>query len=64
MANVNRGRSSNGGRTHTVQNPTFTESLLMEILYQLIPCETDDTRIKMILARAGFTDEEIKERMS
>lgn len=60
---VNRGRSSDGGRTFTVQPPTFTESLLMEILIQVIDSETPDGLIRSILTRAGFTDEEIKERL-
>lgn len=34
----------------------------MEILLQIIPSATADDRIKAILERAGFTEEEIKER--
>lgn len=60
---VNRGRSTDGGRTSIVQPPTFTESLLMEILIQVIDSETPDGLIRGILTRAGFTDEEIKERL-
>jgi hypothetical protein len=59
---VNRGRRSTGGELLTPP-PTFTESLLMEILIQTIPAETPDDLIKTILTRAGFTAEEIKERL-
>ena len=59
---LTRGRSSNGGRTITVQPPTFTESLLMEILIQVIDSSASNDYIKKILARAGFTEAEIEER--
>jgi hypothetical protein len=59
---VRRGVSSDGGRTYQIPAPTFTESLLMELLIQTIPPATDDERIKEILIRAGFTDDEIAER--
>lgn len=55
--------SDDGGRTSRVRMPTFEESLLMEILIQIIPAECDDERIRRVLIRAGFTDEEIAERL-
>jgi hypothetical protein len=60
---VNRGRSTDGGRTSIVQPPTFTESLLMEILIQTIDCNASSSYIEKVLVRAGFTGEEIKERL-
>lgn len=62
MTNVNRGRRSTGGE-HLVPAPTFTESLLMEILIQVIEPNAGDDYIKKILTRAGFTEAEIKERL-
>lgn len=59
---VNRGRKSTGGELLTPL-PTFTESLLMEILIQVIDCNASDSYIKKVLTRAGFTEEEIKERL-
>jgi hypothetical protein len=58
---VNRGRKSTAGELLTPL-PTFTESLLMEILIQVIHPDIPDEVIKAILTRAGFTTEEIKER--
>jgi hypothetical protein len=58
---VNRGRRSTGGELLTAL-PTFTESLLMEILIQVIDCNASSNYIKKVLARVGFTEEEIKER--
>jgi hypothetical protein len=60
---VNRGRRSTGGEL-LVPAPTFTESLLMEILIQVINNRTTTNDLKEILTRTGFTDEEIQERMS
>lgn len=60
---VKREKSDNGGRTYHIDHPTFTESLLMEILLQLIPGETADETIRAIALRAGFTGNEIKERI-
>jgi hypothetical protein len=59
---VNRGRKSTGGELLTPL-PTFTESLLMEILVQSIPVESSREYYSMILTRAGFTADEIKERL-
>jgi hypothetical protein len=62
MTNVNRGRRSTGGEL-IVPAPTFTESLLMEILIQSIDSDMPDDVIKTILTRAGFTEAEISERL-
>ena len=59
---IKRGKSDDGGRTTRIDPPTFTESLLMEMLLQIIPMETSTDRLVEILRRAGFTDEEIEER--
>ena len=59
---VNRGRRSTGGEL-LVPAPTFAESLLMEILIHVIHPDTTSDSINRILTRAGFTDEEIQERM-
>jgi hypothetical protein len=58
---INRGRKSTGGELLTPL-PTFTESLLMEILIQVIKSGDILENIK-ILTRAGFTPDEIKERL-
>jgi hypothetical protein len=60
---VKRGRSVDSGRTVITQQPTFTESLLMEILIQVMDHNASDDYIKKALFRAGFTEEEIKERL-
>ena len=59
---VNRGRKSTGGELLTPL-PTFTESLLMEILIQVIDCNASSNYIKKVLTRAGFTELEIEERL-
>lgn len=59
---INRGRRSTGGELLTAP-PTFTESLLMEILIQVIDGGSSRDYVEKVLARAGFTEEEIKERL-
>lgn len=59
-----RTRKFVSGGVSIIEPPTFTESLLMEILLQCIDARTSDSYIKKILARAGFTAEEIAERTS
>ena len=58
---VARGRRSTGGEVLT-PHPTFTESLLMEILIQVIDRNSSSSYIKKVLERAGFTSEEMEER--
>jgi hypothetical protein len=42
---------------------TRVEKLLMELLYQTLPCESSDNYLRSRLKKAGFTEEEIKETM-
>lgn len=62
---VQRGRKSTGGELLTPL-PTFTESLLMEILVQVMKNVPDMTiyLMKKAFTRAGFTEKEIEERLS
>lgn len=60
---VNRGRKSTGGEL-LVPPPTFMESLLMEILIQVIDENSSRDYVEKVLTRAGFTAEEIEERTS
>ena len=58
---MDRSVSSDGWRTRSIREPTFTESLLMELLVDKVKAYSDRLARKM-LKRAGFTDAEIKER--
>lgn len=55
---VKRNETVVGGKV-TINPPSFIESLLMEILLQVI----DPQKSRVIAKRAGFTDDEIKERI-
>jgi hypothetical protein len=59
---IQRGRKSTGGEMLTPL-PTFTESLLMEVLIQVIDPEASNDYVRKVLTRAGFTQSEIEERL-
>ncbi len=61
---IKRAKSNNGGRSFFTPEPNFSESLLMEILIQLISPAASDKYIKKVLTRAGFSESEIEERLS
>lgn len=47
------------GETRRVKPLTLTESLLLEILLQVLPSSSSNTYIDRILVKVGLTDEEI-----